>query len=81
MELKKERQQGSGVDTIKYHTCPRIPNGMIQNLNKHHKTIMLRTYLNHFSLKHLVKRSIVSYQVKSYNEKPQIYDSSSNWKF
>ena len=28
----KKKQQGSGIDTIKYHTCPRIPNGKVTKL-------------------------------------------------
>ena len=27
--LEKVRQQGSGINTIKYHTCVRIPNGKV----------------------------------------------------
>ena len=27
--LKKDRWQRSGIDTIMYHTCPRIPNGKV----------------------------------------------------
>ena len=29
LTLKLERQQGSGIVTIKHHTCPRIPNGKV----------------------------------------------------
>ena len=31
-DIKEERQQGSGIDTIKHHTCPRIPNGKVTEL-------------------------------------------------
>ena len=33
----KEGQQGSGIDTIMYHSCPRIPSGKAKNHNKHNK--------------------------------------------
>ena len=36
-DTEYERQRGSGIDTIKYHTCPRIPKGKVTNQNKHHK--------------------------------------------
>ena len=35
--VDKKRQQGSGIDTIKYHTCPRIQNDKVKNHNKQHK--------------------------------------------
>ena len=29
---KVRKQQGSVIDTIKYHTCPRIPNGKVTKI-------------------------------------------------
>ena len=78
---KSERQQGSGIDTIKYHTGPRIPNGNVtkyegcSNMNAS-SFITFFTYMLQQNGKRFYKGLYVTFKLAPDLKKTSVYLSS-----